>query len=149
MATNEKKLKGYRFDDDVLGKLSQLMEATKIKNPGINVYEQDVVIEAINFYHSSIFGKDVFDQTMHKLETVIGNRVDHIMAQHTQILGELINNTHNQALLSKEATYLLLLATGSMKPDIDKDVLQNIINRNVATNMLISRAVANRDRDER
>lgn len=123
--------KQYKFNADTISKINKMMQAKQSENAtaGIDarVYERDIVIQSIDYAYSAKFGKDVFDQTMQKLENVLGNMMQSMLDEYVM---RLINVMNNLSLLSTEnkEMLLLILKANDILPEDEKQIAALIMN---------------------
>ncbi|MEG0359268.1 MAG: hypothetical protein RR598_08390 [Anaerorhabdus sp.] len=114
--------------DDKLQQIIMLKNAENEKYGMSKLSEKAVVEESINLLHSSLFGKDVFDQTMNKLEIVLGNMMQKVLNEYATPFAQSLENIYAQNNEIKQ-TLLLILKANDIMPES-----QNEINSLVWTN---------------
>ena len=108
--------KQFKLNKVTIDKLEKLKYAREQELIEQRVYEKDILVEAIDFYYSSKFGKDVFDQTMTKLENVLGNLIQNMMDEYIVRLISGLDNIYFQNEELKQMM-LFLLKANSVLPE--------------------------------
>lgn len=135
----EGKRKQYKLQSKTIDKINKLKVARESENPEIKVYEKDVIVEAIDYAYSAKFGKDVFDQTMTKMEVVLGNMMKSVLNEHVLKLAAALDTIHMQNEQINESLLLILTANDIM-PHTQNEVLA-LLMRNENLDNLIHEAV--------
>lgn len=113
----EKHRKQFKLNQSTIDKIEKLKHTKELENPGIKIYEKDIIIDAINLLYSSKFGKDVFEETINKLDTVIMNSMNQILRENLKPYADALNNIYSQGQISKEAMLLILRANNIVEPE--------------------------------
>ena len=120
-------LKTVRISTELDVKLKQLVESENAKyiNTGHSkISENQVINDAIFYYHASKFGKDIFQQETERMQEIMANVVGLVMRTYFDQLAAALNHLSTESAYLKTASNLLLAdsnmfgnkATG----DIDK-----------------------------
>lgn len=107
--------KQFKLNKTTIDKLEKLKYAREQELIEQRVYEKDILVEAIDFYYSAKFGKDVFDQTMTKLENVLGNLMQNILDEYSVRLISSLDNLYFQNEEIKQMTLLVLFVLSKMQ----------------------------------
>ena len=112
----EEKRKQFKLNSVTLDKIQKLKNAKELE-----IYSYVIVIQAIDLAYSAKFGKDVFDETIERLDTVISNSVHKLLLEHLNPMAEAFSNLYHQEELNKEASELIKAAkiphtTNPLKP---------------------------------
>lgn len=131
--------KHYEVTEDTDKKIKQLLELKKQESElsGITLFfsEKMIVEEAINYYHSAKFGKDVFDQTMSKLELVLGNMMTKVINEYAERFAISHGNLFGQNQEIKEML-LLILKANDVLPDDHEKIFSLIMQNNILGEMI-------------
>ena len=122
----EEKRKQFKLNSVTLDKIQKLKNAKVLENPGIKIYEKDIVIQAIDLAYSAKFGKDVFDETIERLDTVISNSVHKLLLEHLNPMAEAFSNLYHQEELNKEAMLLILRANNVVRKE-EEGIFQQLL----------------------
>lgn len=131
--------KEFRLKKDVIDKIEQLKILKETENPGIKIYEKDVIVDAIDLAYSSKFGKEVFQETLSRLETVLSASMEKVLIEHLTPHATALTNIYDQATLSKEAMLLILVANGIV--DNDLETIVKLIQKTSELEMSLSKAI--------
>lgn len=134
---NVKKI--YRFSPITVDKIEKLKAAKELENPGIKVYNQDIVVEAIDLLYSSKFGKEVFNETMKKLENMIKYTVHDIVKTNLEPFAVALDNLYREEQISKETMLMMLRANGIITED--QNIVTNQVFNNDTMNEMIEKAI--------
>ncbi|MEG3039462.1 MAG: hypothetical protein RR788_04090, partial [Erysipelotrichaceae bacterium] len=102
---------------DKLQQIINLKNAENEKYGMSKLSEKAIVEESINLLHSSLFGKDVFDQTMNKLEIILGNRMQKVLNEYATPFAQSLENIYEQNNEIKQMLLLILRANDIMPED--------------------------------
>lgn len=136
---NEYIKKNYRFTNETIDKIEKLKRAKELENPGIKIFEKDILVDAVDLAYSSKFGKEVFQETMSKLETMMSNVVHKTLLEHLAPFATAIDNVHDQVQISKEAMLLILVANKIVGSD--PNIISNLVIKNSELEYLIAKAI--------
>lgn len=139
MATSEEIRKEFKFKKDTVEKIEKLRKAQELENPGIKIYSKTVVSDAIDLAYSAKFGKEVFQETMTRLELMISTTMSKLLLEHLEPYANALSNIYDQAAVSKEAMLLILVANKIVGND--PNVLANLISKNVQLEYVLSQAI--------
>lgn len=139
MGTNEEIRKEFKFKKDTVGKIEKLRKAQELENPGIKIYSKTVVSDAIDLAYSAKFGKEVFQETMTRLELMISTTMSKLLLEHLEPYANALSNIYDQAAVSKEAMLLILVANKIVGND--PNVLANLISKNAQLEYVLSQAI--------
>ncbi|MEG1065920.1 MAG: hypothetical protein RSD85_00055 [Erysipelotrichaceae bacterium] len=134
--------KHYELSEQANNKLMQLIEFRNNENDNIGlprVSEKSMIEESIDLLHSSKFGKDVFDNTMTKLENVLGTLMINTLNEYAKPFSNVLENIYIQNDMNKEMILFILKANGILPEnqfEIDK-----LIDDNEELNKLIKSSV--------
>ena len=112
--------KQYKFSSDIISKIEKLKYAKEQENPSVKIYEKDILVDAINLAYSAKFGKEVFDQTMSKLELVLGNMMKKVLSEYAERFARSHENLFEQNEEIKEMLLLVLRASNVLPDDQNK-----------------------------
>ncbi|MDQ0363254.1 hypothetical protein [Breznakia pachnodae] len=139
MATSEEIRKEFKFKKDTVEKIEKLRKAQELENPGIKIYSKTVVSDAIDLAYSAKFGKEVFQETMTRLELMISTTMSKLLLEHLEPYANALSNIYDQAAVSKEAMLLILVANNIVGND--PNVLANLISKNAQLEYVLSQAI--------
>ncbi len=125
----EKKTKVFRLNENVIDKIEQLVFNENQKNESVRTTQTDIVINAINYYHANILGKDVFDENMNKLEMVIGNRVKNEINEYNKVNAIALENIYNENRFLVDALLLLIRSINSLPDDPERILVHALDNK--------------------
>lgn len=131
--------KHYQLTSPTIDKIEKLKKAKELENPGIKVYEKDIIVDAVDLAYSAKFGKEVFQETMSKLETMIGNIVHKILLEHLSPHAQALSKVYDQVQISKESMLLLLLANNVV--DLNQIEMNNHVINNQKLEDVIEQAI--------
>lgn len=121
MAQNENIRKNYKLQKNTIDKIKKLKSVVESENPQIKIYEKDVVVQAVDLLFSSKFGKDVFDQTISRLETVLGNMMKATLNEYVINFANTFENIYTQNEQNKEML-LLILKANEILPNSQQEI---------------------------
>lgn len=133
------KKKIYRLTPSTLDKIEKLKKAKELENPGIKIYEKDIIIDSIDLSFSSKFGKDVFDETMTKLELVLGNMMKNVLNEFVANIAEALDKMYMQNIEVKEML-LFILKANDILPNNQYEIAK-LLMKNEELNELIQNAI--------
>lgn len=133
------KKKIYRLTPSTLDKIEKLKKAKELENPGIKIYEKDIIIDSIDLSFSSKFGKDVFDDTMTKLELVLGNMMKNVLNEFVVNIAEALDKMYMQNIEVKEML-LFILKANDILPNNQYEIAK-LLMKNEELNELIQNAI--------
>lgn len=139
MSNNEYMRKEFKFKKDTITKIEQLKNIYQSENIESKTYDKDIIIDAINLLYSSKFGKDVFDQTMNKLENVLGNMLTSVLNEYVIRFATSLDHIYTQNEQSKEML-LLILKANDILPESQNE-LNSLIMMNAKLDEYIKEAV--------
>lgn len=116
--------KHYEFNSSSLKKIEQITAYKNNENASAGlskISEKSIVEDSIDLLHSSIFGKDVFDQTMNKLENVLGNLLTNVLNEYAARFSNSLENIYMQNEETKEML-LLILKANDILPESQNDI---------------------------
>lgn len=131
--------KQFKLNKTTIDKLEKLKYAREQELIEQRVYEKDILVEAIDFYYSAKFGKDVFDQTMTKLENVLGNLMQNILDEYSVRLISSLDNLYFQNEEIKQMM-LFLLKSNSVLPE-EQNKINSLVMLNESLDEKIKEAV--------
>ena len=134
--------KTFRFDEGVLDKLEQLVQAKNFENEkfGIPSYNNTEMIEqSISFMHSHTFGKDVMDSTVQKLEVIISSAVKLSLTNYVDQFARSLNRLNYNDDKMIESIFLLMMANG-MIPD-NQETVNELIQKTDYIHDMIDHAI--------
>lgn len=131
--------KEFKLKQDTIDKIEKLKKAKELENPGIKIYEKDIMVDAIDLAYSAKFGKEVFQETMSKLETIMGNTVHKILIENLTPHAQALEKIYDQVQISKEATLLLLLANNVV--DLNQVMMNEHVIKNQKLEDVIEQAI--------
>ncbi|MFV0380753.1 MAG: hypothetical protein ACK5KR_00740 [Breznakia sp.] len=131
--------KHYQFRKTTIDKINKLKTAQELENYGINIYEKTVVSDAIDLAYSAKFGKEIFEETMTKLDTIISSTVNNLLIEHLRPYAKALSNIYEQTEITKEAMLLLLVANNVV--DVDAKILAKNLEENQDLEFLIAESL--------
>ena len=132
--------KQYKLSVGIIEKIEKLKRAKELENPGIRIYEKTIIRDAVDLAYSAKFGKEVFQETMTKLELMINTTMTKLLLEHLTPYAKALSNIHEQAEVSKEAMLLILVANKIVGND--PRVIANLISKNSNLEYILSEAIA-------
>ncbi len=135
--------KHYELHNDTNTKIQQLLNYKKTENERVEIYskvsEKMIIEEAISLYHSSKFGKDVFDETMTKLELVLGNMMKNVLHEFVSSFTEPLEKIYMQNIEIKEML-LFILKANNILPNHQHEIAK-LLMKNEELEKLIQDAI--------
>lgn len=112
--------KTFRLSDQVIQKIEEIKQSKNYENnqngsPELNA--TDIVSEAISFYHSHLFGKDVMDSTIQKLEVIISSAVNLTLRNYVEDFANALNHLNMNDEKMIESMFIMMRANGLILED--------------------------------
>lgn len=116
----QKNFKGYRFKDSTVHLLNQMVdhENTKPENAMLSdISERELVENAIEYYHSAMFGEEVLDLRLDRLSENIANQINLMLRPLIEVLGSSVNT---QFLKIETTAYMIGVYLHMLKFDFSQ-----------------------------